>query len=134
MLEKSSPIHHIANGGKDNDTCSVVIRRERPSRACTQRAAAKVQAAAAAEAARKRNKARTRAAKEENDEEDDNFGDEQEGANDEELLQCSKIVTPLVGELEPSQLSRWNIRSMWQLASVFHFLNVCRDDKEMNQF
>lgn len=94
-----------------------------------------------AEAGRKRKKAKTRTARlsrEETEEEEEKLEDEEEGANEEENgLQCSKIVTPLVGELEPSQLPRWNIRSMWQLASVFNFLNVCvtlGEDKQMNQF
>ncbi|KAL8457287.1 hypothetical protein ACS0TY_035220 [Phlomoides rotata] len=155
MPENSSPIHdhsavnpvnsktHIgsdANGdnskedssridgvGKYNDSSSVVVRRERPSRACTQRAAARLQAAAEAEAiagaARKRKKAKPRGARrEETEEEEEEEEDEEEGENGE----CSKMVTPLVGELELSQLPRSNIRSMWQLASVFNFLNVFR--------
>ncbi|KAL8529644.1 hypothetical protein ACS0TY_006905 [Phlomoides rotata] len=36
------------------------------------------------------------------------------------------MVTPLLGEPEASQLPRWNIRSMWQLASILNFLNVFR--------
>ncbi|KAI3454601.1 hypothetical protein Pfo_011264 [Paulownia fortunei] len=132
---------------KNNDTTSVVVRRDRPSRACTQRAAARMQAAAEAEAAmaeaeRKRKKARkerlaARLLREESEGEQERFGGEEEGVKEEEngeedgsplssRLQCSKIVTPLVGELEPSQLPRWNIRSMWQLASILNFLNVFR--------
>lgn len=38
--------------------------------------------------------------------------------------QCSKIVTPLVAPPEPSQLPRWSIRSMWELASILNFLHV----------
>ncbi|GFP97677.1 hypothetical protein PHJA_001911800 [Phtheirospermum japonicum] len=166
MSDNSSPIHsqndnsskddktHVKNNsnsvGKTNESSnSVVVRRERPSRACTQRAAARLQAAAEAEAAmaeaeRKRKRAKkekitARVVKEESEEEG-SFGIEDEGVGEEEngeegggspssssRLQCSKIVTPLVGELEPAQLPRWNIRSMWQLASIFNFLNVFRD-------
>lgn len=44
--------------------------------------------------------------------------------------QCSnsKIVTPLVETPSESQLSRWNLRSMWELASVLNFLNVSFKD------
>lgn len=38
--------------------------------------------------------------------------------------QCSKIVTPLVEPPTESQLPRWNLRSMWELASVLNFLRV----------
>ncbi|KAL0342755.1 UNVERIFIED_CONTAM: DDT domain-containing protein DDR4 [Sesamum calycinum] len=127
---------------KNNDSNSVVVRRERPSRACTQRAAARMQAAAEAEAAmaeaeRKKKKARkrerlaARLLREESGEEEleEDEVKEENGEDDgspSSRLQCSKIVTPLVGELEPSQLPRWNIRSMWQLASILNFLNVFR--------
>ncbi|KAL3819344.1 hypothetical protein ACJIZ3_005249 [Penstemon smallii] len=173
MPEHSSPIHspnhhstkktenkkpHVENNTKnksikENDSVSlnngsgtsttVVVRRERPSRACTQRAAARLQAAAEAEASmaeaeRKKKKSKrrerltSRLLKEESDEE--GSGEEDEGGEEEEngeeggelRLQCSKIVTPLVGEPEPSQLPRWNIRSMWQLAAILNFLNVFR--------
>lgn len=43
--------------------------------------------------------------------------------------QCSgsgKIVTPLVGSPPPSQLPRWSLRSMWELASVLNFLHAFR--------
>ncbi|KAL6583903.1 hypothetical protein OROMI_003192 [Orobanche minor] len=133
--------------GKNNDSNdNVVLKRERPSRACTQRAAARLQAAAEAEAVvaeaeRKRKKAKkekitVRVLKEESEEEG-SFGMEDEGVRDEEngdeggspsssRSQCSKIITPLVGEVDPAQLPRWNIRSMWQLASILNFLNVFR--------
>lgn len=41
--------------------------------------------------------------------------------------QCaSKIVTPLVNSPPPSQLPRWTLRSMWELASILNFLHVFR--------
>ncbi|KAK7265748.1 hypothetical protein RJT34_33371 [Clitoria ternatea] len=40
--------------------------------------------------------------------------------------QCGKIVTPLTEPPSPSQLSRWNLRSMWEFASVLNFLNLFR--------
>lgn len=135
---------------KNNVGAAVVVRRERPTRACTQRAAVRMQAAAEAEAAmaekeRKRKTSRKRerlAARllrddSEEEEEEETGGMGEEGVKEEEngeegggspsssRLQCSKIITSLVGELEPSQLPRWNIRSMWQLASILNFLNVC---------
>ncbi|KAL3639551.1 hypothetical protein CASFOL_017458 [Castilleja foliolosa] len=156
MSDTSSPIHsQNDNSSKDDKThvknnCSsvvksnensngVVVRRERPSRACTQRAAARLQAAAEAEAAeverkRKRAKKDKRVVKEESEDEgsleieDEGVGEEQNGEEGGgSPLQCSKIVTPLVGELELAQLPRWNIRSMWQLASILNFLHVFRD-------
>ncbi|PIM97993.1 hypothetical protein CDL12_29528 [Handroanthus impetiginosus] len=124
------------NGGSS----SVVVRRERPSRACTQRAAARLQAAAEAEAAmaeaekkRKKTKRRDKLAAKLLKEESEEEGLEKEEENGEidessplSRLQSSKIVTPLVGEPEVSQLPRWNIRSMWELASILNFLNVFR--------
>ncbi|PIN02662.1 hypothetical protein CDL12_24822 [Handroanthus impetiginosus] len=144
---ESSKENSVKNSSvsKNNDSNSVVVRRERPSRACTQRAAARLQAAAEAEAAmeaeRKRKKARrrdrlaARLLREESEEEGVEEGEEEvkeeengeeDGSPSSSRVQCSKIITPLVGELEPSQLPRWNIRSMWQLASIFNFLNVFR--------
>ncbi|XP_014509951.1 DDT domain-containing protein DDR4 [Vigna radiata var. radiata] len=38
--------------------------------------------------------------------------------------QCSKIVTPLVEPPSPSQLPRWNLRTMWEFASVLNFLHL----------
>ncbi|KAB5524889.1 hypothetical protein DKX38_022638 [Salix brachista] len=39
--------------------------------------------------------------------------------------ESSKIVTQLVAPPETAQLPRWNLRSMWELASVFrHLLNI----------
>ncbi|GFP79962.1 hypothetical protein PHJA_000139600 [Phtheirospermum japonicum] len=126
------------NGGNSS---SVAVRRERPSRACTQRAAARLQAAAEAEAAmaerdRKRKKAKrreklaARLVKEESEEEyEEEDGHEEEVNEDEDgssRLQYSRTITPLLGEPEDSQLQRWNIRSMWQLASLLDFLNVFR--------
>lgn len=133
------------NGGAA--AAGLVARRERPTRACTQRAAERMQAAAEAEAAmaekerrkkkaKKRERLAARLLREDSDEEEVG-ATEEEGVKEEEngvegggspsssRLQYSKLITPLVGELEPSQLPRSNIRSMWQLASILNFLNVC---------
>ncbi|KAL2492789.1 DDT domain superfamily [Abeliophyllum distichum] len=138
---------NVKNNSRSNNDNNVVVRRERPSRACTQRAAARMQAAAEAEAVmaeaeRKRKKAKRRERLtarllKESSEEEEGAGQEEEPAAEEQdgeengslslsLQQFSKIVTPLVGEPESSQLPRWTIRSMWQLASVLNFLNVFR--------
>ncbi|XP_051116916.1 DDT domain-containing protein DDR4-like [Andrographis paniculata] len=157
MSDRSSPIHrgspreekaHAENNdeSKNNDVKSstgdanngVVSRRERLSRACTQRAAERLQAAAKAEAAveadRKRKKSRrkerltARLLREESDEEgEDEDGEEENGEKEEDgSLAPGRMVTPLLGEPEESQLPRWRIRSMWQLASILNFLNVFR--------
>ncbi|XP_076921304.1 DDT domain-containing protein DDR4-like isoform X2 [Bidens hawaiensis] len=99
-----------------------VVRRERPSRACTARSAARIYEAAVAEAAvvvarRQKPRRRVRREVEEEDEEEE----EQPPSPPNPYS-----VTPLVGEPEPSQLPRWNIRSMSELASVLNFLNVFR--------
>ncbi|KAL1531782.1 DDT domain-containing protein DDR4-like [Salvia divinorum] len=137
---------NVKSASENNGNSSVVARRERPSRACTQRAAARLQAAAEAEATaeveRKRKKKRkerlsARLLKEDSEEEDGYRDEDEEGGEEEEngeedgstslaQLPSSRAITPLVGEPEASQLPRWNIRSMWQLASILNFLNVFR--------
>ncbi|KAI3820802.1 hypothetical protein L1987_08350 [Smallanthus sonchifolius] len=123
--QPSSPIHpgdgikNTTNGG------NVVARRERPSRACTARSAARIYEAAVAEAAvvaSRRQKPRRKPRREVEEDEDE----EEEEQPPSPPNPYSGIVTPLVGEPEPSQLPRWNIRSMWELASVLNFLNVFR--------
>ncbi|GFZ12075.1 DDT domain superfamily [Actinidia rufa] len=100
---------------KDNGN-SVAARRERPSRACTARASARLHAAAVAVTAERRQKAAKK---------------ERRVVEEEEppLLPQPpqyKIVTPLVGDPPLSQLPRWSLRSMWELASILNFLNVFR--------
>lgn len=123
----SSPIHDqktektIVNGG-DN----VVVRRERPSRACTARSAARLHAAAAAEAEVRKKKSKKRKVRREVLEEV-----EEEEEPPSPVNEFSKIVTVLVKEpplAQMGQMARWNIRSMWELAAVLNFFNVsfCR--------
>ncbi|KAK1373308.1 DDT domain-containing protein [Heracleum sosnowskyi] len=126
--QSSSPIHSDSKDTKKTNSNNL-IRRERPSRACTIRSAARLHEAAAAEAKvtaddrkrKKKRKERPRARDEEEEEEE-----EEEPSSPPQDEQCSKIVTPLVGEPPPSQLPRWSIRSMWELASILDFLNVFR--------
>ncbi|KAM3381024.1 hypothetical protein BC332_32560 [Capsicum chinense] len=135
-------LNNSNNNANNNTSSSNIVRRERPARECTKRAAARLQAAAAAEAeaavkvrrkkgVSRKEKLAARLLREEEDGEE--FVDEEEEVEEGEgegspssRIQCSKIVTQLVGEPEPSQLPRWNLRSMWQLASILNFLNVFR--------
>ncbi|KAL8118263.1 DDT domain-containing protein DDR4-like [Apium graveolens] len=121
--QPSSPIHHnsqenkkdtnFTNNGDDN-----FVRRVRPSRACTLRSAAKLYEAkeASANERKKNNKRKEMSLSLE----------ESPPPSPPQDQQCSKIVTPLVGEPTISQLPRWSIRSMWELASILNFLNVFR--------
>nr|GMD39191.1 DDT domain-containing protein DDR4 [Ipomoea batatas]GMD55598.1 DDT domain-containing protein DDR4 [Ipomoea batatas] len=118
-------------------------RRERPARECTKRATARLQAADAdAEAAAKERRKKAAARKErfaarllrEEEEEKSNGSEEDEegvegedGSPSASRQQCGKIVTPLVGEPEPSQLLLRNLCSMWQLASILNFFNASID-------
>ncbi|CAN1265957.1 DDT domain-containing protein DDR4 [Linum perenne] len=100
----------------------IVYRSNRPSRACTLRAAAKLQQATA-------NNDRSHKPKK------DNRHRQKQRRRRQEEEKCSgsgssKIVTSLVAPPEPAQLSRWNLRSMWELASVLNFLHV----RELNLF
>ncbi|CAK7322907.1 unnamed protein product [Dovyalis caffra] len=95
-----------------------VNRSNRPSRACTIRAAARLQQQQQAVIERKQ-----KPKKHEQQQQLDEFSVQQKE-------QCSggssKIVTQLVAPPEPAQLPRWSLRSMWELASVLNFLNVFR--------
>ncbi|KAL7617464.1 hypothetical protein Lser_V15G00436 [Lactuca serriola] len=129
----SSPIHcdgEINDNNKtaanNNNGSDAVVRRERPSRACTARSAARLYAAAAAEAAvvtgGRKQKSRRRPSRREIEEEEE----EEEEQPPSPPNPYSTIVTPLVREPPLSQLSRWSIRSMWELASILNFFNVYR--------
>lgn len=107
------------------------LRRTRPSRACTVRAQQRLQEQQAAERKLrppKKEYKREHGQKEEVEEEDDQEEEDEEG-DDDVQRQCGggslgKIVTSLVQPPEPSQMPRWNLRSMWELASVLNFLHV----------
>ncbi|KAE9453769.1 hypothetical protein C3L33_14309, partial [Rhododendron williamsianum] len=123
----SAPIHennHKING--NNNSNSVVVRRERPSRACTARAAARLSAVAAVEAAVER-RPKTTPKKERFLRREEVVEVEEEEEQPSSPLQPQyKIVTPLVGDPPLSQLPRWSLRSMSELASILNFLNVFR--------
>ncbi|MFS7939790.1 putative transcription factor & chromatin remodeling DDT family [Helianthus anomalus] len=121
--EHNNNLIQLAGDNKNANGGNVVARRERPSRACTARSAARIYEAAVAEAAVvvvRRHKPRRKARREVEEEE------EEEEPPPSPPNPYSGVVTPLVGEPEPSQLPRWNIRSMSELASILNFLNVFR--------
>ncbi|CAN7021498.1 hypothetical protein IGI04_022559 [Brassica rapa subsp. trilocularis] len=115
------------------------LRRTRPSRACTVRAQQRLQEQQAAERKLrppKKEYKREHRQKEEVEEEDDQEEEGEDGDDDVER-QCGggssgKIVTSLVQPPEPSQMPRWNLRSMWELASVLNFLHVFRPLLKIN--
>ncbi|XP_077210166.1 DDT domain-containing protein DDR4-like [Tasmannia lanceolata] len=93
-----SPIHPEASSSEDQRP----KRKDRLSRACTSRTPSRLYSAAPATAVDRRS------------------------GTGEPPLQYSKIITPLIQSPPPSQLSRWSLRSMWELASVLNFLHVFR--------
>lgn len=119
--QPSSPINHNSQENKKdsnftNNNENNFVRRVRPSRACTLRSAAKLYEAkeASGNGRKKNNKRKERSLSVE----------ESPPRSPPQDQQCSKIVTPLVAEPTLSQLPRWSIRSMWELASILNFLNV----------
>ena len=102
---------------------AVVVRRERPSRACTARSAARIYETALLEAAvvvGKKQKVRRRRRREVEEDEE-----EEEEPPPSPPNPNWEVVTPLVGEApQESQVPRWRIRAMWELASILNFLNV----------
>ncbi|KAI3941252.1 hypothetical protein MKX01_029826 [Papaver californicum] len=85
-------------------------RKERLQRACTARSASRLYSTAPTAVDRK---AIAQAKKERIEQQ-------------QEQRECSKIITPLVNSPSPSQVPRWNLRSMWELASLLNFLHVFR--------
>ncbi|XP_009117576.1 DDT domain-containing protein DDR4 isoform X3 [Brassica rapa] len=145
--DRSSPGNHRSPA--DDDASPVAgtkipaeLRRTRPSRACTVRAQQRLQEQQAAERKVRPLKKECKRREEEVEEEDDDDDDEEEEEEDENhQRQCvggggssgkSKIVTSLVPPPEPSQMPRWNLRSMWELASVLNFLHVFRPLLKIN--
>ncbi|KAM7272665.1 hypothetical protein ACFE04_027328 [Oxalis oulophora] len=120
-----------------------ITRSNRPSRACTLRTAQRLLAAAQQQKQQatsdkkiRVNKKQQKQQLEEEDCNDDNNNNEEDELL---LLQCiggsnsSKVVTALVvPPSSPLQLPRWNLRSMWELASVLNFFNVFRELLNVN--
>ncbi|CAL0330168.1 unnamed protein product [Lupinus luteus] len=96
---------------------STIRRSNRPARACTIRAASRLYSASQNPPATER-----KAAKKEHRRE----VSPSPSPPPSQLQQCSKIVTPLVELSTPTQLPRWNLRCMWELASIFNFLHLFR--------
>ncbi|KAJ8772147.1 hypothetical protein K2173_027324 [Erythroxylum novogranatense] len=124
----SSPIPHNDTLPDDNDAPTTqnneapaptppTNRSNRPSRACTIRAAARLYAAQQQAAIERKQKPKKEPRQQQND---------QPSPKNEQCGGSSKIITPLVGPPEPAQLPRWNLRSMWELASILNFLHVFR--------
>ncbi|XP_042498036.1 DDT domain-containing protein DDR4-like [Macadamia integrifolia] len=114
--EKKSRNNHNHNHSPNNNYST---RKERPPRACTARSAARLyQAASGVE--RKQSSSKKDAV------ERKQTLSKKEKEEQQQQQQCSKIITPLLNEPPPSQLPRWSIRSMWELASLLNFLHVFR--------
>ncbi|CAK8563113.1 unnamed protein product [Lathyrus sativus] len=112
--ELDSKNHSIADVPKEETSAAPLpptTRSNRPSRACTIRAASRNYSSQPV-IERKPKKEQRR--------------EEPEESPSPPQCSNSKIVTPLVETPSESQLSRWNLRSMWELASVLNFLNLFR--------
>ncbi|KAF8114341.1 hypothetical protein N665_0039s0103 [Sinapis alba] len=134
--DDTSPVTETKTPSEDPTS----LRRTRPSRACTVRAQQRLQEQQAAEKKVKPFKKEykgehRRREKEEVEEDDDDDADEED---ENQRRQCvgggssGKIVTSLVPPPEPSQMPRWNLRSMWELASVLNFLHIFRPLLKIN--
>lgn len=108
------------SSNNSNNNNNVIVRRERPTRACTARPAKYVDPPVIERRPRppKREKVEKVVAEEVVVEEEE----EEEGVKE----QCSKVVTSLVNPPTQEQMPRWNLRSMWELASILNFLHVFR--------
>ncbi|GAB2269913.1 hypothetical protein Dimus_004831 [Dionaea muscipula] len=106
---------------KEKNSESTIVRRERPARACTVRAVKLYVEPPVIERKprpAKREKVMEAVVEDEEEEEEE----EEEGKDQ----QGGKIVTQLVNQPPPGQSPRWNLRSMWELASILNFLNIFR--------
>uniref|UniRef100_A0A7C9E9C5 DDT domain-containing protein n=1 Tax=Opuntia streptacantha TaxID=393608 RepID=A0A7C9E9C5_OPUST len=116
----SENISSSKNGKRSSNTnnSNTIVKRERPTRACTARPAKYVDPPVIERRPRppKREKLEKVEMKEVEEEEEQGEGKEQ----------CSRVVTSLVNAPTPEQMPRWNLRSMWQLASILNFFNVFR--------
>ncbi|KAK4782355.1 hypothetical protein SAY86_016457 [Trapa natans] len=101
----------------DQNGDAPVSRSGRPTRACTVRAAARLQQQHHQKLAERRPKA---APKKERQVEEK----PEEGSSPQQPV--TRAVTTLVEVPPPAQLPRWSLRCMWELASVLNFLHVFR--------
>ncbi|XP_018451530.1 DDT domain-containing protein DDR4 isoform X2 [Raphanus sativus] len=156
IIPDQSPLNHDVSGIPAGDLSPVAdtktpaedtttpLRRTRPSRACTVRTQQRLQEQRAAERKLKPAKKECKRKEEvvvvvDNDDQDEDEEEDDDG-DESQMQQCvggrssakSKIVTSLVPPPEPSQMPRWNLRSMWELASVLNFLHVFRPLLKIN--
>ncbi|KAI9173761.1 hypothetical protein LWI28_006041 [Acer negundo] len=128
LNDTHSPRNDTATANNNNTTTTTttssaiptppIHRSNRPSRACTLRTAQRLYAAAQAQAqAVSDRKPKKKEQRERLDE---------SPQHQQQCSATSKIVTPLVGDPPPSQLPRWSLRAMWELASILNFLHVFR--------
>ncbi|GKV14160.1 hypothetical protein SLEP1_g25071 [Rubroshorea leprosula] len=103
-----------------------LTRSNRPSRACTLRAAQRLQAQQQQAAAERRQKPVKKEQKQQREGDQEQQDQNDVSSSPQQFSGSTKIVTPLVGSPPPSQLPRWTLRSMWELASVLNFLHVFR--------
>ncbi|KAK8511790.1 hypothetical protein V6N13_029379 [Hibiscus sabdariffa] len=105
-----------------------LTRSNRPSRACTIRASQRLYAQQQQAANERRQKQVKKDHQHSQQQQQKQIKDENDCPSSPQQQCCpnSKIVTSLVAPPEPSQLPRWTIRSMWELASVLNFLHVFR--------
>ncbi|CDY21689.1 BnaA09g44400D [Brassica napus] len=132
--DRSSPGNHRSPAEDDASPVAgtkipAELRRTRPSRACTVRAQQRLQEQQAAERKVRPLKKECKR-REEEEEEDENHQRQCVGGGGSSGK--SKIVTSLVPPPEASQMPRWNLRSMWELASVLNFLHVFRPLLKIN--
>ncbi|KAK4264256.1 hypothetical protein QN277_025461 [Acacia crassicarpa] len=107
-----SPNDVVPASKEETTAAPATTRSNRPSRACTIRAASRLYSPTQPATGR-----RLKGLKK-----------EQRLPEDwpEKQQQCSSILTPLVESPSPSQLPRRNLRAMWELASILHFFHVFR--------
>ncbi|WVZ11653.1 hypothetical protein V8G54_016183 [Vigna mungo] len=99
LTPEADPSNHVSDSKEETAVAPpLTTRSARPSRACTMRAASRLLSSSAAA--------------------------KKEVSPPPLPPQCSKIVTPLVEPPSPSQLPRWNLRTMWEFASVLNFLHL----------
>lgn len=128
--DNSKPQNDNPAPQNDNPTTATpptLSRSNRPSRACTIRAAARLYAAA--QSANEQRK--TKGVKKERRQQQQNQLRDDDTPLNQQQCSNSKIVTSLVGPPPPSQLPRWSLRSMWELASVLNFLHVSSESFDL---
>lgn len=103
---------------------SMFVRKERPARACTARTV-KLYVEPPVIERKARPAKREKVMEVVKEEGEEKVGEEEEGRDHQ--YSSGRVVTQLVNPpTSPRQFARWNLRSMWELASVLNFLNIFR--------